>query len=524
MRWMVICRPRPASPATSVKWRLAPSSSSDRTVSAGVTCASYDEYRTVEARLRSRRRRSEHRERVQATGGAASPRRRRPEQGGPRAQYLASSSAMTWYIASLDGAARRRWRKSASRNSRERRASAFRWTPVELAGATSMNTRLVGLPSIDSNSIPSTARPSAPTRCPTESSLPCGIAIPSPIAVEASISRSSSTCRRAAASTPGTTLDMRSDNSASTPSLVVAPRRATMQSGWRKSMTRMAPGDARSARRFAPGRRPVLGSLDEAVVAVAPTVENGGGARPGVGEDQVLVAEQVHLHSCVLDRHGSGGYALIFNDFEAAGDSGRFRRRRLPARLDLLGEDDQFAHRPGRTAVRLVVANLLFPFAHLPLDAGGSEVDRGVHVLGRLLGVDGDAVRERDAQIGNVVKPSLHREDGVRRDWPLLEVFLDLVQSLGRVLPHGLRTVHMPKRRRQLHVALLSATRVLPHFPVGCKELSASRWLENLAPFRAGQDAKLLAVLRHGSAGDFDVLILEQLDDALVRMRVFRAF
>src|ERR1700733_9010419 len=41
MRWMVICRPRPASPATSVRWRLAPSSSSDRTVSAGVTCPAY---------------------------------------------------------------------------------------------------------------------------------------------------------------------------------------------------------------------------------------------------------------------------------------------------------------------------------------------------------------------------------------------------------------------------------------------------------------------------------------------------
>src|SRR5450755_2363354 len=38
---MVICRPRPASPATSVKWRLVPSSSSDRTVSAGVTRPSY---------------------------------------------------------------------------------------------------------------------------------------------------------------------------------------------------------------------------------------------------------------------------------------------------------------------------------------------------------------------------------------------------------------------------------------------------------------------------------------------------
>src|SRR4051812_15187118 len=324
--------------------------------------------------FRPGRRRSEHRERVQATGGAALPRRRRPNRGGtwggrspPRAQYLASSSAMTWYIASLEGAARRRWRKSASRNSRERRASALRWTPVELAGATSMKTRLVGLPSIDSNSIPSTARPSAPTRCPTESSLPWGMAIPSPMAVEASISRSSSTRRSALASTPGTTLANRSDNSASTASLVVAPRRATTQSGWRKSMTRMAPGDARSARRFAPRRRLslTLGRLDEAVVSVPPAVEDGGGPRPRVGEDQVLVAQQVHLHDRVLDRHGSGGHALIFNDFvlprcDDRGGSGRFTDR---TRLDLLGGDDQFANRPGGTAVRLVVANLLFPFA-----------------------------------------------------------------------------------------------------------------------------------------------------------------
>src|SRR5450432_1849364 len=51
MRWMVICRPSPASPATKVRRSPAPSSSSDRTVSAGVTAASYDDCGNVEARL-----------------------------------------------------------------------------------------------------------------------------------------------------------------------------------------------------------------------------------------------------------------------------------------------------------------------------------------------------------------------------------------------------------------------------------------------------------------------------------------
>src|SRR5450432_3632715 len=47
--------------------------------------------------------------------------------------------------------------------------------------------------------------------------------------------------------------------------------------------------------------------------------------------------------------------------------------------------------------------------------------------------------------------------------------------------------------------------------------------LKRFAALGARQDAELLAVLGHRPAGDLDVLVLEQLDDALIRMRALRA-
>src|SRR5262249_37485750 len=43
---------------------------------------------------------------------------------------------------------------------------------------------------------------------------------------------------------------------------------------------------------------------------------------------------------------------------------------------------------------------------------------------------------------------------------------------------------------------------------------------EDLAAFAARQDPKLLAILRNGSTRDFDVLISQELDDALVGVRM----
>ena len=91
------------------------------------------------------------------------------------------------------GAASSRRRNSGSLNTRLIRASAFRCAPVEFSGATSTKNRYVGWPSIESNSTPAGARPRHATISPTAPSLPCGIATPSPIAVDASCSRSIST-------------------------------------------------------------------------------------------------------------------------------------------------------------------------------------------------------------------------------------------------------------------------------------------------------------------------------------------
>src|SRR5260221_10825509 len=120
-------------------------------------------------------------------------------------------------------------------------------------------------------------------------------------------------------------------------------------------------------------------------------------------------------------------------------------------RLELLSRNDALGELRTGTAVRLVVADLLLPLPDLPLDARRGEIDRGVHVLGDLLGVDDDAVRQRDVDVGDVVEATLHRKHGVRRDGVLVEVLLDLVELLSRVFAHGLRGVHMPKRRRELH-------------------------------------------------------------------------
>src|SRR6185312_12252435 len=47
--------------------------------------------------------------------------------------------------------------------------------------------------------------------------------------------------------------------------------------------------------------------------------------------------------------------------------------------------------------------------------------------------------------------------------------------------------------------------------------------LEDLAALRAGEDAQLLAVFGYGAARDLDVLVVEELDDALIGVRVLRA-
>src|SRR4029077_4262945 len=119
------------------------------------------------------------------------------------------------------------------------------------------------------------------------------------------------------------------------------------------------------------------------------------------------------------------------------------------------------------------------------------------------------------------------------------------IELLGRVLPYRLRGIHVPKRRRELHDAAFPLCplayrwsvstgelprRLLPFFPSRDNKRgpsfagssAGSSALENLPAFRRRKDAKLLTVLGHRPTGDFDVLILEQLDDPLIRVRILR--
>ena len=181
MRWIVMRRPRPDSPASSTRRSSALSSSSDRTVSVGVMWATCITTKVGLPPRRPRRLPSSvagasdlasadvcARDLSQLTRVEAEARGR---HGRPRPEPEAPKSVFRVLLDDHRGTSpRRRARRGGACGSRRPgtaatdRASAFRCTPVELAGATSMNTRLVGLPSIDSNSMPSTARPSAPTR------------------------------------------------------------------------------------------------------------------------------------------------------------------------------------------------------------------------------------------------------------------------------------------------------------------------------------------------------------------------
>src|SRR6185312_6184368 len=91
--------------------------------------------------------------------------------------------------------------------------------------------------------------------------------------------------------------------------------------------------------------------------------------------------------------------------------------------------------------------------------------------LGRLLGVDGDPVGERDRQVDAVVEAALDRECRVRGDGPLLKVLLDLLELVGRVFPNGLRAIHVAKRGRELHPALLFREAFYPILPSSNRNL-----------------------------------------------------
>src|SRR5678816_1357080 len=65
--------------------------------------------------------------------------------------------------------------------------------------------------------------------------------------------------------------------------------------------------------------------------------------------------------------------------------------------------------------------------------------------------------------------------------------------------------------------------RLLPFFPSRDNKRASRPALKNLPAFRRGKNAKLLTILGHCPACDFDVLVLEQLDDPLIRVWILRA-
>src|SRR5260221_3835184 len=96
---------------------------------------------------------------------------------------------------------------------------------------------------------------------------------------------------------------------------------------------------------------------------------------------------------------------------------------------------------------------------------------------------------------------------------------------MAMAFPHGTITP-FPRRRTVSAHRFPSAAGFRPaeRAPEGLGTLSGfpSR-SENLAALARRQDAELLAVLRDRAPRDLDVLVAQQLDDLLVRVRVLRA-
>src|SRR5262249_37220985 len=90
--------------------------------------------------------------------------------------------------------------------------------------------------------------------------------------------------------------------------------------------------------------------------------------------------------------------------------------------------------------------------ADLALDLGDAQVDRAVHVLGRLVARDGQAVVELEADVDAVIV-ALRRKHHVTCD-RIGKVLADSLHALARVCLECFGRFHMPERHRELHRAL----------------------------------------------------------------------
>src|SRR5262249_10053757 len=163
------------------------------------------------------------------------------------------------------------------------------------------------------------------------------------------------------------------------------------------------------------------------------------------------------------------------------------------------------------------MATALVELLSLVFELVDGEVDRRVEVVRRLLGEHRLMIGlERD--LGDV--PLLgYAQDDVRLDRPA-EVLLHALELLFGVGTEGRRRIDVAERDQDLHQRASSWSRALllgtggrgPH----------RRWTisVNLLPFRRGQDAHQLPVLRDRAAGNVDLLLAEQLGDVLVAERL----
>ena len=115
--------------------------------------------------------------------------------------------------------------------------------------------------------------------------------------------------------------------------------------------------------------------------------------------------------------------------------------------------DDRVRPRQRLDVVRAdpLLLDLALVAADLALDLGDAEIDRRVHVLGRLVARDGEAVVELEVDVDAVVV-ALRREHDVAPDG-IRHVLADAIHALARVALEGVRGFHVPEHDRELHLA-----------------------------------------------------------------------
>src|SRR5918993_3139812 len=179
------------------------------------------------------------------------------------------------------------------RSARATLASALRWSAPAPSGASSRKRRSTGWPSSDSNSIGLSRRAISPNIRESPGSLPCGIAMPSPMPVEprrsrcrsvSKIARSSRPVRRAACAA----------SSCSAAFLLGGRRCGTTASGVRRSANAMAMSlDGRQA-----GAQGASGRRFRRNARLGPRWRSSGGARRRVYPADGAVAPSVdHVHA-----------------------------------------------------------------------------------------------------------------------------------------------------------------------------------------------------------------------------------